>query len=225
MKNTLYLLILIPLLLFSCEMIPEASFYADTDTPVVGEAVYFTNESINADRFEWEFGDNTFSEEPNPVHEYNGSGTYMVTLTAFSRAGISDKAYLEVNVLIPTLLEIEVLEYYNEYPVEGASVRLYPTLTDWDDESNIITEGITGANGKTVFSGLGSFVYYVDVWEENHNNYTLRDEDVGFIRTDQIMPNEINRFVAFVDYVGNKGDGKRDRSVSIIKMDRKAGEK
>ena len=225
MKNTLYLLILIPLLLFSCEMIPEASFYADTDSPVVGEAVYFTNESINADRFEWDFGDNTFSDDPNPVHAYNGTGTYMVTLTAFSRSRLSDKAYLEINVLIPTLLEIEVLEYYDEYPVEGASVRLYPTLTDWDNETNMISEGITDASGKTVFSGLGSYVYYVDVWEANHNNYTLRDEDVGFIRTDQIRPNEINRFLAYVDYTGTKGDGKRDRSVKIVRMDRKAGKK
>ena len=225
MKNNLYLLIVLPLLLFSCEMIPEASFYANTDTPVVGEAVYFTNESINADRFEWDFGDNTFSEDPNPVHTYNGTGTYMVTLTAFSRSGLSDNAYLEINVLIPTLLEIEVLEFYDLYPVEEASVRLYPTLTDWDSETNMIAEGITDANGKTVFSGLGSFVYYVDVWENNHNNFTLRDEDVGFIRTDQIRPNEINRFVAYVDYVGGKSDGKRDRSVRIIRKDRIAGEK
>ena len=37
--------------------------------------------------------------------------------------------------------------------------------------------------GKTVFADLKNIVYYVDVWEENHDNYTLKDEDVGFIRT------------------------------------------
>ena len=206
-------------------MVPEASFYADTDVPFVGEPVHFTNESVNADRFDWDFGDNTYSEEANPVHSYNGTGTYLVTLTAYSKSRLSNEAFLEINVVVPTLLEIEVLEYFNEYPVENASVRLYPTLDDWDGESNMIAEGFTDANGKTVFSGLENFVYYVDVWAENHNNYTLRNEDVGFIRTDQIRPNEINRFIAWVDYVDAKGDGKRDRNAIILKLDRKPGNK
>jgi PKD repeat protein len=223
MKNTLYLLILLPVFLVSCEAVPEASFYVDNSEPVVGQEIYFTNDSYNAKRFEWDFGDNTFSEEPDPVHVYTGSGTYIVTLTAYSKTGLSDQAMMEIEVLIPTLLEVEVLEYYDHYPVGNASVILYPTLSDWDNETNSITEGFTDGTGKVVFSHLDNFVYYVDVWEADHNNYTLRDEDVGFIRTDQIRPHEINRFVAYVDFVsGAKGTGVRDRTLKIKRLDRKA---
>ena len=223
MKNTYYILIILPLILFSCELKPEASFYVDNAEPVVGQEVFFTNDSYNAKRYEWDFGDNTFSEAENPVHVYTGSGTYIVTLTAFSKTGLSDQAMMEIEVLIPTLLEVEVLEYYDKYPVGNASVILYPTLSDWDNETNSITEGFTSGTGKVVFSGLDNFVYYVDVWEADHNNYTLRDEDVGFIRTDQIRPHEINRFVAYVDYVsGGKTDATRDRTLKIKRLERKS---
>jgi PKD repeat protein len=222
MKRLLYLIIVIPILLSSCEMSPEALFSVDKVEPVVGEEVFFTNQSFNAERFEWNFGDGTFSDATNPIHIYTGTGTYQVELKAVSGSGISAKAYQTINVKIPTLLEIEVLEYYEKYPVENASILLYPTLSDWDNEKNSITEGITDANGKVVFTGLGKYVYYADIWEAHHNNYTLRKEDVSFIRTPEVIPNKINRFVAYVDYVaGGKGDGKRDRTMVIKRIERK----
>jgi PKD repeat protein len=222
MKKIIPVLLIIPLILASCEKIPQAAFYVDNNEPEVGQEVFFTNDSFNSVRYEWDFGDQTYSYEEHPVHVYTGSGTYQVTLTAYSKSGLSDEAYMTIIVSIPTLLEIEVLEYYDLYPVEGASVILYPTLADWDAESNMITEGYTDVDGKVVFSGLGSYVYYVDVWETNHNNYTLRDEDVAFIRTDQVKLHEINRFIAYVDYTGGKGSNFRDRSVKIKRLERKA---
>jgi len=223
MKRIIYLSLIMPLFLLSCELIPEASFYVDKVTPDVGQEVFFTNDSYNAERFEWDFGDDTYSDEVNPVHIYTGTGSYQVELIAYSKSGLSDKAYQTIEVQIPTLLEIEVLEYYEEYPVDNASIILYPTLADWDNEKNAITEGVTDSNGKAVFSGLGSFVYYLDIWEEFHNNYAIRDFNSNLIRTDQIKPHQINRFVAYVDYVpATKGDGKRDRTMVIKKLVRKA---
>jgi len=218
MKRLIYTGLILPFILLSCEMEPESSFFSDTVTPIIGQEVFFTNTSFNADYFEWDFGDGTGTDVPNPVHVFNASGTYRVSLTAFASNGHTGISYLEIDVKSPTLLEIEVLEYYDEYPVAGASVILYPTLADWDDERNMIAEGFTNNSGKVVFSGLGSFIYYVDVWEADHNNYALRDEDAGFIRTDQIRPNEINRFIAYVDYVGGKGAAARDRKMKIVSI-------
>jgi PKD repeat protein len=223
MKRLIFISTLSVLMLASCEIIPEASFYTDTVDPVVGEPVYFTNESYNSDRFEWDFGDGTFSEAANPVHTYKSTGTFQVQLKAYSRSGLSDETYLTLTVLIPTLLEIEVLEYYDEYPVENAIVILYPTLSDWDAERNSVSEGSTDMNGKVVFSDPGNFVFYVDAWEEHHNNYGLRDEDVNFIRTEQVKPNQINRFVAYVDYVaGTKSGDKRSNKPVVKSIIRKA---
>lgn len=221
MKKIIFLSLIMPLFLFSCELVPEASFYVDKVTPDVGQEVFFTNDSYNGERYEWDFGDNTFSEEVNPVHIYTGTGSYQVQLTAYSKTGLSDKAYQTIEVQIPTLLEVEVLEYYEEYPVANASIILYPTLADWDNETNSIDEAVTDVNGIAVFSGLGSFVYYLDIWEEHHNNYAIRDFNTNLIRTDQIKLHQINRFIAYVDYIPTKGTGKRDRTMVIKKIERK----
>ncbi len=222
MKKIIYLTLTLPVILLSCEMSPEAYFSATPGDPVVGEEIWFTNESGNASSFEWDFGDGYISDEPDPVHRYTASGSYLVILKAWSRNGLSDEASLAIDVKIPTLLEIEVLEYYDEYPVEGASVILYPTLTDWDNETNMINEGFTDADGKVVFCDLGNYVHYVDVWEKDHDNYTLAGEDIGFIRTPEIMPNKINRFIAYVDFVEHsKGDERRGLNAVIKKIERK----
>jgi hypothetical protein len=135
---------------------------------------------------------------------------------------------MTINVMIPTLLEIEVLEYYHEYVVPDASVRLYPTITDWDNETNMESEGYTDKDGIIVFSNLGPYVYYVDVWEKSHDNYTLRKEPNGvalYIRTDEVLPHKINRFTAYVDSVDHgKGMLRGDRKFFIRDIVRKSSD-
>jgi PKD repeat protein len=226
MKKIIYLSLVLPLILFSCEMSPRAYFSASPGDPGVGEEVWFTNESENVASFEWDFGDGNISNEANPIHRFTSTGTFTVILKVWSGSGLSDEASLTLKVKIPTLLEVEVLEYFDEYPVEGASVILYPTLNDWEKETNSVNEGFTDSDGKTVFADLDKKVYYVDVWETTHDNYALKSEDIGFIRTTEIMPNKINRFIAYVDYVEHgKGEGRRDGSMVIKKLERKPEDK
>jgi len=223
MKRIIYLSLVLPLFLLSCESTPEAHFYTDTTEPEVGHEVLFTNDSHNAKSFEWDFGDGYISNDKNPGHIYTGTGTFEVTLTAISKSGLDDKASLTLEVMIPTLLEIEVIEYYDEYIVTDASVILYSSLTDWDAQTNIFSEGFTDANGIVVFSDLDPILYYVDVWEQDHDNYALRDEDAGFVRTPEIIPHKINRFIAWVDYVQHsKGTARGSKTVIIRKLERKA---
>jgi PKD repeat protein len=210
--------------LFSCEKTPEAIFYTNTLEPEVGQEVYFTNDSRNAVDFEWDFGDGYISNDENPSHIFTGTGTYEVILTVVSKNGIEDKTSLTLSVMIPTLLEVEVLEYYDRYAVADASVFLYSSITDWDAHNdNNVTEGFTDANGFVVFSGLDPFVYYVDVWEQNHDNYDLGVENIDLIRTAEILPHQINRFVALVDYFATvKGAERGSRKVVIKSIQRKA---
>ncbi|MHC1733740.1 MAG: PKD domain-containing protein [Bacteroidales bacterium] len=212
------------IMLSSCELQPEAYFFSDKIRAEIGEEVVFFNGSRDATDFEWDFGDGTFSNAYEPIHSYNASGVFTVVLSAYSRNGNVDRSYLDIEVLSPTMLEIEVLEWYDEYPVAGASVILYPTLTDWDNETNAIIEGFTNASGKVVFTNLQPRVYYVDVWQVNHNNYTLRNEENGvqWIRTDQLLKNELNQFIAWVDYTGTKSAAKRDRSQLLPLKERSA---
>jgi hypothetical protein len=210
------------IMLSSCEIKPEAYFFADKVQAEIGEDVFFFNGSHNATDYEWDFGDGTWSDAFEPVHSYNASGVFTVILSAYSRNGNVDRSYLDIEVLSPTMLEVEVLEYWDQYPVSGASVILYPTLQDWNNETNAIVEGFTNANGKVIFTNLQPKVYYVDVWHATHNNYTLKEEDVNFIITDQLSKNELNHFIAWVDYTGTKSAVTRDRKQLLPLKERSA---
>lgn len=221
MKRLIFLTAIASLLLTSCEIQPDANFYTDKVVAEVGEDIYFTNASGNAADFEWDFGDGTVSDAFNVVHAYSATGIFNVVLRVWSKNGNLDESFQEIEVLSPTMLEVEVLEYWDQYPVQNASVILYPTLNDWDNETNSIIEGFTNASGKVIFTNLASRVYYVDVWHATHNNYSLRDEDVNFIITDRLNANELNQFTAWVDYTGTKGaSATRDRKMLVISKGR-----
>lgn len=226
MKRIIYIFLVLPLILFSCEKTPVASFSTDTNEPEVGQPVVFINRSHNGDKFEWDFGDGYISNEKTPEHIFTATGSFEVTLTAISKSNLSDKASLTINVMIPTLLEIEVREYYSDDVIPDASIILYPSITDWDAQTNKVIEGFADADGIAVFSNLDPFVYYVDVWEATHDNYTLRNEDVGFVRTPEILPHKINRFIAYVDVADHgKGTARGTRDVIIKKLERRAVDK
>jgi hypothetical protein len=128
--------------------------------------------------------------------------------------------------MVPTLLEIEVREYYSDAVVPNASIILYPTLSDWDAQTNSVAEALTDTDGIAVFSNLDPFVYYIDVWEKTHDNYTLRNEDVGFIRSPEVVANEITGFIAYVDIVNHDTGAKGTRQQMIVKkFGRIAGDK
>ena len=65
---------------------PKAIFSADPPNacafPVT---ITFTDESLGADEWFWDFGDGTFSTEQNPIHTYTDSGSYEITLTVRNR--------------------------------------------------------------------------------------------------------------------------------------------
>jgi len=226
MKKIFYFTLVLQIILLSCEKKPEASFFLETDVTEIGQEIIFKNTSQNASSFEWDFGDGYISNEKHPAHYYQLVGNYEVVLTAISKKGVEDKAHMTLNVLEPTLLVVEVLEFYNAYPVPNASVILYPSENDWNNQQNMIIEGTTADDGIVVFANLDPIVHYVDVWEQNHDNYQLKQEDIGFVETPKIIPNKVQWFVAYVDTVQHKkGYAKGERSMIIKKLERKASDK
>jgi PKD repeat protein len=231
MKRLTYLFLSITFVMFSCQKTPnppKASFSVDITNPEVGQTVYFNNNSSNGDKYEWDFGDGSGSSDINPTHIFTATGGYDVSLTVTSRNGITDKSSLTLNVMVPTLLEIEVREWTpdgNGAVVPDASIILYPTLPDWKDQTNKVMEAFTDADGIAVFSNLDPFVYYLDVWEATHDNYQLASEDVGFIRTPEVLAHKITGFVAYVDVVDHSTGLSRNREMVVRKIGRKASDK
>ncbi|MBN1902075.1 PKD domain-containing protein, partial [Candidatus Sumerlaeota bacterium] len=60
-----------------------ADFHAVPTEAVVGQNISFFDDSTSSPTFwQWEFGDGDLSEEQNPVHAYQSSGTFTVSLWA-----------------------------------------------------------------------------------------------------------------------------------------------
>lgn len=59
---------------------------ANFSTATNGSTATFTNSSISADSYTWEFGDGSTSTEASPSHTYTSDGDYYVKLTATSSA-------------------------------------------------------------------------------------------------------------------------------------------
>ena len=73
------------------------------ETPPSGCAPYtavFNNSSLAGQEFYWDFGDNTQSNEVNPVHVYNNIGNYHVTLKVIdsSTCNIVDSTFMDIGV-------------------------------------------------------------------------------------------------------------------------------
>jgi len=85
---------------------PVASFSASQTSGKAPLTIRFTDESTGSpDSWRWTFGDRTNSTEQNPVHTYNKSGLYAVTLTASNADGsnvLTKTNYIAVSSFLDT---------------------------------------------------------------------------------------------------------------------------
>jgi PKD repeat protein len=109
-----------------------------TESPVcIGGQTQFLNRSVVAQGAEitslqWNFGDGTFSDAANPVHEYTTTGTYRVTLTIANSAGCTN--FYAKDVVIRRLPQ----------PAFTASLACSGEPVAFADESNPVDGVITG---------------------------------------------------------------------------------
>lgn len=86
--------------------IPTANFTWSPNPPVENAFIQFTNLSVGATRYLWDFGDGTTSTEVNPRHLFNKTDTFAVSLIAFNDADCADTAVLPVPTLILPLIAV-----------------------------------------------------------------------------------------------------------------------
>jgi len=76
---------------------PTAEFTFVTN----GQSVTFTNTSVDADSYSWDFGDGNTSTASDPTHTYTTKGSYVVTLTAKNGGGTNTfEAVVEIISII-----------------------------------------------------------------------------------------------------------------------------
>lgn len=87
---------------------PIANFIYSPNQVSVPNPVLFINYSQFADRYEWDFGDSTYSNEMNPQKIYLRGGQYYPTLIALTEFGCSDTFQNSVPIVAIEIGEIEV---------------------------------------------------------------------------------------------------------------------
>ncbi len=91
-RNLIYLLVAVFILQASTSFaqVPDASFTVNQQSGCIPLSVQFTNTSVNAVSYFWDFGNGNFSTAQNPTNIYLNTGSYNVKLIATSSSGQSD---------------------------------------------------------------------------------------------------------------------------------------
>ncbi|MBV6439722.1 MAG: PKD domain-containing protein [Haliscomenobacteraceae bacterium CHB4] len=108
MQKLIFPTLLAALAFASCAVKPVANFTVPTGKLVAPVEVAFTNNSLKADSYAWDFGDGATSTEANPKHRYTHSGNYEVTLKATKGSKtVIKKQMVQITAPERCLVEIE----------------------------------------------------------------------------------------------------------------------
>ena len=180
-KSVLYSFLVFSL--FSCSdddplPTPIVDFFLDPGVVEVGVPVMFDNVTINASRYEWDFGDGQIITETSPTVTFDTPGNVTVTLRAFTE----DEQMVEISRDVAILERVLTGYIVNVFPIRNADV-------DWDDGepageefADIIVQllPVDASNTDGLVDGIftdvevGPFGTAVD---PNFNRVVLSDED------------------------------------------------
>ena len=85
---------------------PNAEFAWQPNPPEKNTPTRFTNLSIGALRYQWDYGDGASSTDVNPVHQYNATGNYNAVLISFNQYNCTDTFSLRVITSVDPLLDV-----------------------------------------------------------------------------------------------------------------------
>lgn len=128
---------------------PDAAFTQSTSTVDIDYAfVTFTNGSVQANGYLWDFGDGVTSSDTDPWHEYTALGTYTVMLIAINGTCPNDTAYSTVQVVETAALETNDLGVFTVYPSPAAEFVILRWAGPWMGQT--ATVELMDSRGRTV---------------------------------------------------------------------------
>lgn len=122
---------------------PGANFSGVPNLVCAGEEVQFTDLSIDATDWSWDFGDGTFDTDQHPVHAYEDTGYFSVTLIALNNGCSDTITFLNYIYVRPAVAEFEaVLNCDNPYTIFFDNNSIAATSYSWDfgDGSPVSTQ-------------------------------------------------------------------------------------
>ena len=110
-----------------------ANFSAEVDSTNY-LSVDFTNASVGADSYAWDFGDGSTSTDTDPSHTYTAEGTYTVELVASNAGGGTDTKTMDVVIAAPLAVAIRNPSFDDE-PVKNDN-RIVWRNTDLETDAD-----------------------------------------------------------------------------------------
>lgn len=159
---------------------PEASFLiVDKEVYIPEEQAIFINNSDNAIRYEWEFGDGSTSTESDPKYNYDTEGIYDIILHAWSDKDCYDSVKVAGGVEV---YESGTIQFPNAFTpnLEGSSGGAYNPNDFSNDVFYPIGEGLDEYHME-IFNRWGILVfesYDIDIGWDGYFDNKLLDEGV-----------------------------------------------
>lgn len=172
-----------------------------TATPLVqcaGQPIQFTDLSVPADRWNWNFGDGGTSSQKNPSHAYLDTGTFTITLIAYNNG--CPKSFIRANyvtILAPVARWTPIYSCINKKQVIFSDSSILPQSWLWD-----FGDGTTSNSQNPVhlYSAFGTYNVSLTVTHGSCSNtktipVTLFDEKADFFTLqDSICTSQRARF-------------------------------
>ena len=185
-----------------CDVV--TNFTASTgNIACANESITFTNNSLNATTYQWDFGDGNTSTATNPVHDYANAGTYTVTLIASNNDCLD--SYQQILTIKPEpdfLFAHNASNLYVDFYSNASNVTTYDwTITGLGSISD-------SPNANHTFAAYGTYEVCLSV---GNNDCPLEThcENIEVTFNCGIPPPEI-------EWEYNFGDGEADAGNTII---------
>ena len=96
--------------------------------------VQFTDQSINATAYLWDFGTGDMSREQNPLYEFKEAGRYVVTLTTENHGKLPTTSRMMVEVLAAPVADFQI-----EEGLEGFENHVVLNLVNYSTDGSVFT--------------------------------------------------------------------------------------
>lgn len=181
------------------DLTPPSAKFSYAASPVDYREITFTNESISALDYTWDFGGGNTSTDTNPVFTFSGEGTFSVSLTAKDGNGVTSQISMDVvvvDILIPAFL-CHSFECSDRSPwSDGNGGSTYsgssgPTPPDGSTGAKLSANSTSKFLGQTIRVS-NSTTYQISFWyvSKNSSNIAGRlliedaDDNSEFLKVD-----------------------------------------
>ncbi len=150
---------------------PKAAFSVSPASPDVNTLIQFTDSSLpglnaSINKYEWSFGDGTFSNEKNPIKTYKTSGSKAIMLTITNSCGLSHTASRSLSIGEEPTPAPDATPKPNQCNVPSAGFSYSPGSPDVGTEIFFTDSSIPGI-GATLIAWFWSFGDGVTSTEQN----------------------------------------------------------